>query len=192
MSVSDGSSFVNTGSIESRKDYKKTPSGQYKFWMEELKGSETRLKRWTVEGTKIVMRFKGGHRKTRDPGSPDERSSKFRLNLFHSNTITIQSMLYGNLPKIDVSRKNADSNDDVGRVAAEIMERMLNADVEDHGDEYDSVLKAVLQDRLLPGLGCAKARYEVEMDGFGCHQIRIGAPSSLESLADHEVRIHLG
>jgi len=161
MSTSD----INKGSIESRKDYKNNPSGQYKFWQEELAGSETRLRQWQREGTKVVMRYKGGHRKTRDAGSTDERSAKFRLNLFHSNTITLQSMLYGNLPKVDVSRKNADSNDDIGRVASEIMDRALNADVEDNGDEYDSVLKAVLQDRLLPGLGCARVLYEVEMDG---------------------------
>ena len=160
-------SEINTGSIESRKDFKETPSGQYKFWSEELKGSGTRLKNWTTQGTKIVQRYKGGNRKNRGDSGDDGkgRSGGFRLNLFHSNTITLQSMLYGNLPKIDVSRKNADSNDDVGRVAAEIMERVLNTDVEDNSSTYDSVLKATLQDRLLPGLGCAKVRYEVELDG---------------------------
>jgi len=147
-----------SGSIESRKDFKKTPSGQYKYWKQELDASEKNLRSFRNEGTKIVSKFKGG----KHTNSPIASKNNFKLNLFHTNVITLQSMLYGNLPKIDVSRRNADPNDDVGRVAAEIMERLLNNDVQDNSETYNSVLKAVLQDRLLPGLGVARCRYDYD------------------------------
>jgi hypothetical protein len=145
--------------IEARSDYKDTPSGQFKYWHEELQSSDKRLRKWHKKGDKIVRRYLGG-------GSTgqgyNEHAGGARLNLFHSNTVTLQSMLYGNTPKVDVSRRNLDANDDVGRVAADIMERLLSNDLADNGEEYDSTLRAVLEDRLLPGLGCARVRYEVE------------------------------
>jgi hypothetical protein len=73
-------------------------------------------------------------------------------------------MLYGNTPKIDVSRRYAQPNDDTGRVAATIMERLLNIDVAENGAEIDAVLRSTLQDRLLCGLGCAKVRYTMESE----------------------------
>lgn len=150
---------VTTGVIQSRKDYENDPSGQYRYWCEELKASDKNLRDFRNDGTKIVTRYKGGKRTGRDS---EVRAGRFRLNLFHSNAATLQSMLYGNLPKIDASRRHSDPNDDVGRVAALIMERVLNNDVKDNPETYNSVLKAALQDRLLPGLGCARVRYEYD------------------------------
>ena len=40
------------------------------------------------------------------------------------------------------------------------MERLLNNDVRDNAESYNSILKASLQDRLLPGLGVSRCRYE--------------------------------
>ena len=152
----------STGSIESRKDFTDTPSGQYIYWKKELDSSQKRLKTWRKQGAKVVKRFQGGADSLVPSTDDDRRSGPFRLNLFHSNTITLQSLLYGKLPTVDVSRRHADPKDDVGRVAAEIMGRILTNDIENNGEEYDSILKAVLQDRLLPGLGCARVRYEFE------------------------------
>ena len=147
-----------SGSIQSRKDYKDTPSGQYRYWSAELKASDKNLRDFRLQGTKIVKRFQGGG------GSKSEeiRGGKFRLNLFHTNILTLQSMLYGSIPKVDVVRRYNDPNDDIGRVAALIMERLLNNDVHENPDHYSSILKAALQDRLLPGLGVARVRYEYD------------------------------
>lgn len=155
------------GSLESRKDFKKTPSGQYKYWMRELSAAEKLLRNFTKLGGKIVRKFKGGQRGGRDIMAAEQRTGGFRLNLFFSNVITLQSMLYGNLPKVEVSRRHDDPQDDTGRVASLILQRLLNNDVQDNGKEYNSVLRAVLQDRLLPGLGCARVRYVVEAGAGG-------------------------
>ncbi len=154
-----GALHSEQGSLESRKDFKNTPSGQYKYWLAELKASEYLLKDFRRYGTKIVQNFKGGPVRNNTITGLDSAHRGFKLNLFHSNVITLQSMLYGNLPKVTVKRRHDDPDDDVGRLAALILERLLNNDVQDNGKEYNSVLRAVLQDRLLPGLGLARLRY---------------------------------
>jgi len=122
-----------------------------KYWCDEIKASEKRLDKWHKQADKIVDRFKSDN----DAKSDDKR----RLNLFYSNVETLQSMLYGSVPKIDVSRRYADASDDISRVAAEVMQRMLNEDIQVNGKEIDNVLRSALQDRLLAGLGTAKLRY---------------------------------
>ena len=148
-----------TGSIEGRSEYEDTPKDQWDYWNEELNSSDKRLRKWKKKGDKIVRRYLGAGAPDTDNDTSGDRNDGARLNLFHSNTITLQSMLYGNTPKVDVSRRHLDANDDVGRIAAELMGRLLSNDLANNGEEYDSVLRAVLEDRLLPGLGCAKVRY---------------------------------
>ena len=152
------------GEITSRKDYKETPKGQQEYWHQELKASEKSLKQFRKDGVKVVERFKGKHGK-KSVGSSTK--SSFQLNLFHSNVVTLLSMLYGNLPTVEVSRTHDDFEDDVGRAASIMMSRLLNNDVQENGHEYDSVLRATLQDRLLPGLGCARVRYDFQQDELG-------------------------
>ena len=152
-----------SGAIETREDFKQDPKGQYDFWSEELKASQKAREKWHKQGNKIVKRYLDA-RSTQVDGIADKTNIPFRLNLFHSNVNTIKSMLYGNVPQVDVSRRYADSNDDVARVAAEAVERLLNNDIAENGQEYDTVLRSTLLDRLLPGLGCARVRYEFETE----------------------------
>ena len=164
-----------SGSIQSRKDFKQTPSGQYKYWLIELQSAFKRLKQWQIQGDVIQKRFIddkvgqgiGASLHGSYAAQLDGHTGKFRLNLFHSNTKTITSMLYGKLPRIDVSRTDTTGNDDIARVAAEMIERILRLDLATQGEKHDLIFKSVLQDRMLPGLGCARVRYEVETVGDG-------------------------
>tara|TARA_R110000772_G_scaffold25194_1_gene65822 strand:+ start:6802 stop:9030 length:2229 start_codon:yes stop_codon:yes gene_type:complete len=141
------------------KNIEKTPHSQYKYWGEELKTSIKARKTWWERADKIVARYLG-----KSESSKEEMTNGFDLNLFHSNTKTLNDMLYGNLPQIDVSRRYAQADDDIGRVASEMMERLLNLDVTNNGTDIDAVFRATLQDRLLGGLGCAKVRYTFESE----------------------------
>lgn len=152
------------GVIDSRKDFKNDPRGQYNYWSEELNASIGRRKKWWEQGDKIVSRFLDYRGSLDAAGVGNEYARSKKLNLFHSNVTTLTSMLYGNVPKVDVSRRFADANDDVSRVAAEILERLLNNDIAENGEEVNAVLRSTLQDRLLPGLGCARVRYEFESE----------------------------
>ena len=158
--------------LESTPDKEDTPASQYKYWAEELGNSIKAREKWWKTADKIVNRYIGkGTSHARD-----ENSSGFNLNLFHSNTKTLGDMLYGNTPKIDVSRRYAQPNDDVGRVAAEMMDRMLNMDIAENGSEVDAVFRSVLQDRLLTGLGCAKVRYTMESEEIQVQNPETGQP----------------
>lgn len=165
-------------SIESKKDYEDTPQGKYKYWSEELTTSLAARKDWWKKADKIVNRYLG---KLTAAASNSDSSKSFNLNMFHSNIKTLGDMLYGNTPKIDVSRRYAQPADDVGRVAAEMMERLLNLDIAENGAEIDAVFRSTLQDRLLAGLGCAKVRYEMESE-----QVPVMNPETGEPMLDLE------
>jgi len=131
-----------------------SPTDKKDYWQIELKSAQKRLSKWQKQSDDITKRFLG---------SPDKENTKlFRLNLFNSNIKTMMSMMYGKLPRVDVSRVDSTGNDDAARVAAEMIERMLRSDVEASGQSLDSTLYAALQDRLLGGLGIARVRYEYE------------------------------
>lgn len=145
-------------SIESRKEYKPTKQGQADLWHDELKASQNMLKEFKKTGDKVVSRFLGKH--SGSAAAPEANTA--RLNLFHSNITTVQATMFGQIPKIDVSRRFADPEDDAARVAATMVERILNLDLANNSETYESVMRSALQDRLLGGLGTARVRYEVE------------------------------
>ncbi len=135
----------------------KTPAQWQKYWGKEIKAAQRRLRQFHKRGDDITSRFiderDGSARGT-------EGYESYSLNLFHSNISTLQSMLYGSTPKVDVAREYHDPDDDVARVAGLMFERILQADVEPSGSDFPTVLQSCLQDRLLPGLGVARVRYE--------------------------------
>jgi len=151
----------SNASLQSREDFKDSPAGQYKYWCVELAASEKYLKTFIRQGNRIVDKYLA---MPTDRRETEYNRNGFKLNLFYANTTTLISTMYGQVPKVDVCRRYADANDDVGRVAAEIMERMLNNDMAENGQETDSVLRANLEDRLTVGLGVAKVRYEADFN----------------------------
>jgi hypothetical protein len=120
-----------------------------------MAAASKRLRKWHKSSNDIVSKYLDEKRPTIGP-------SQFRLNLLNSNVKTILSMLYGHLPRPDVSRIDQTGNDDIARVAAETMERLLRLDIDENTQSYDATLYSVLLDRLLGGLGTARVRYEME------------------------------
>lgn len=140
--------------IESKKDFEKDARGQYDLWQQEMSASKGAFGKYNKRANNTVSKY------LNDRKGSEEKS--FRLNLFNSNINTIQSMMFGKLPEIQFSRKNIDPNDDVARVAAMILGRMLNGDIGKPNDQYSTTLRECLQDRLIPGLGIARVRYEFD------------------------------
>ena len=155
----------------------KTPAGWHKFWQKEHEATTKRLRKWTKQGNTIVRRFLDERAGTNDSqffeGFRGDTPNK--LNLFHTNVSTLQSMLFGSTPKIDVSREHQDPDDDVARVASLLFQRILEADVASSGDDLPTALKACLQDRLLPGMGIARVRYD-----FDTEEQQVLDPETLE------------
>ena len=142
------------GQITEYSDFSDTPEGAAKYWATELAAFNKAAKKWRNRGNKIVQRYSD------DRGS--DELDKFRLNLFWSNITTTQAMLFGKLPEITIDRRNFDYNDDVARVAGIILQRCLQNDIGTPNDQYSDALRKNLQDRLLPGLGVSRVRYELD------------------------------
>ena len=132
----------------------KTPSQYHQMWQKEMDAAEKRIRKYKKQGTQVVKRYLDDREST---GS----LAPSKLNLFHKNISTTMAMLYGNTPKIDVSREHSDPDDDVARIAGLLFQRMLEVDIEPSGEDLSTVLKAALQDRLLPGMGTARVRYDM-------------------------------
>jgi hypothetical protein len=121
-------------------------------WQREISAAEKSLERWRTASPQIVRRFLA------QGGSGANESEEFPI--FWSNVNLLQAAMYARMPKADVSRRFKDAQDDVGRVAGEMIERILNADMQaEHGD-IDSALRHVIHDRLVVGLGAVWLRYE--------------------------------
>lgn len=133
-------------------------SDLYQHWVKEFSAAKKSISKWHKEGDKTVSRYLDDRRGDLN----DFSENTTRLNLYHANITTLMSMLYGRIPKVDVARRFADSDDDPARVAGEILSRMLNTDIEEAGEDIASVFRSCLQDRLIPGLGNARVKYQFE------------------------------
>ena len=139
----------------------KSPAQWHQHWQKEMDACTKRLNRYKRQGVQIVRRYLDERQGSVDVPYDNSRGGA-TLNLFHKNISTTMSMLYGNTPKLDVSREHSDPDDDVARIAGLMFQRILEADVEPSGEDLSTVLKAVLQDRLLPGMGTARVRYHMK------------------------------
>jgi hypothetical protein len=133
-----------------------TPAGQHRRWMMEFKAAKKAVQKWHEQGDRIIKRFL-------DERDDDDSHAATRVNLYTANIQTVRAIMYGKTPKVDCSRRFSDSSDDVARVSAEVFERILNSDIEDDGDGFAEACGSALDDRLNPGLGVVRVRYEVEM-----------------------------
>ena len=150
---------------DSPADYKQNPTEQQQRWGREISSFQTRTRKFSKRGNKVVRRFRD------EEGSRDHEGTStgwqniwFRLNLFNSNIVTLQAMLFGSTPKTDVNRRFGDPDDDVARVSSVILQRMLETSIEEPGSDFSETIKSCLEDRLLPGLGVARVRYEFDSE----------------------------
>lgn len=150
-----------------------TPSGLAIRWNTELTASDKELTKWHEDSRKITRRYL------------DQRdgfeSAESRVNLFWSTIETMKASLYARPPKAEVSRANYDAEDDGARVAATMLERILNSGLEEDGSDFDAALRHGISDWLIVGLGQLWFRYEVQTE-----QVQVPAlthPHTLEEIA---------
>lgn len=143
--------------IETEQQFDDTPTGLALKWTVEMNAAAENQKKYLESGEKVVKRFL-------DNRSDMKSDGETRVNLFSSNVQTLQALLYGKEPKVDVKRKFADPNDDIARLGGEVLQRLLNTDIERDSDTYATALENCLEDRLIPGMGQARVRYEAEFE----------------------------
>ena len=132
------------------------------WWANEISTAQKSLdERWREGARKVVNHYT-------DDRSEDElnRGNVKKYNIFWSNVQILKAALYATPPSPEVKRQHDDANDDVGRVASLILQRMLTFDLqEDNSHEHDCIQHAV-EDRLVPGLGQVWLRYEPKIEKF--------------------------
>jgi hypothetical protein len=138
-----------------------TPKGQATRWAAEFKFARGKLKDWHRRGEAALKRFVDDRTAS---ASDSSGGSESRLNIFSANVQTMRCIMYGKTPRVDVSRRFADSKDDVARVSAEVLERVLNADIQKDGDTYADAMGSVLDDRLVAGGGIPRVRYVADLE----------------------------
>jgi hypothetical protein len=121
-------------------------------WITTISTYDREFKKWEGRTDKILRRYRDEQR------SQSSRDASARFNILWSNVQTAIPAVFSRLPKPDVSRRHRD-NDPVGRVAALILERGLEFEV-DHYPDYRAAMKNCVQDRFLGGRGVAWVRYE--------------------------------
>lgn len=153
-----------------------SPKKEYDRWQKELSAAKTWFRKFQKRGKQVNKAFLDEHKQDDDV----LMVTVSRLNLFHANIITLCSMLYGRIPKVEVSRRFADADDDVARVAGVILTRMLNNDIEVAGEDLASVFRSCLQDRLLPGLGTARLQYQFLAEEKGVQHVEAAVGKDTE------------
>ena len=139
------------------KDRGKDPAKLAERWERELQAAKKELTKFHTTAKKLVQKYLD----ERDGAAFDDHDSKF--NLFWSNIEVLKSSLYAKPPNVDVSNTHKDSEDDISRVAANILQRMLNNDCEDDDEStYPEITRQAVGDYLVVGLGQVWYRYEVE------------------------------
>lgn len=134
--------------IDQRSDLGTGDSATYEFYMGEDRIAGRDEEKWKKRGRKVVQRYRDERPQT-GPGV-------HRMNILWSNVQTLIPTLYARTPKPDVQRRWLDQ-DDTGRLASLLLERAIGYSLEN--SDFDSVMEAVVQDRLLPGRGVLRVMY---------------------------------
>ena len=141
-------------------DAGRSPTELAARWEKELQAAKRELTKFHTTGRRLVQRYLD----ERDSSNMDNGSDS-KLNLFWSNIEVLKSSLFAKPPRVDVSNTYKDTDDDVSRVAGQILERLLNHDVdEDDESTFPDITRQAVSDYLIVGLGQVWYRYEVEVE----------------------------
>lgn len=143
-------------------DYGPTPEGSARRWSAEFKAAREALHGWHLSAEKCDKRY-------RDDGERDDQS----LNLYAAGVDLKEAVLDASSPSVDVVRRDNDQDDDVARVAAEILKRVLNGDLEREDEGFPKALSLAKQDWLIPGFGTFWLRLERDEEEDGGQEARL-------------------
>ena len=132
---------------------------------------DSEFAKWNARVKKVLKRYRDDTR-----GQTGNESAKF--NILWSNVQTLIPAVYAKLPKADVRRRFGD-NDPVGRVAASLVERALDFEIE-HYPDFRATMSLCVEDRFLGGRGTAWVRYEPHVAPYGVEDDGLAITSDIE------------
>lgn len=131
------------------------PTTEIQRYTQLIGAYDSEFKKWETRTKKILKRY-------RDDRTTTSGTAGAKFNILWSNVNTLVPACFSRVPQPDVSRRYKD-NDPVGRVAALLLERALDYEVQ-HYPDYRNSLKRAVQDRFLGGRGMAWVRYEPHIE----------------------------
>jgi len=186
MSQYDTSSTTSSR-IESLEEFENDPKGIRNRWIAEIQQSEKEKEAFQKQGYKVIKRYL------------DERTDidgvDRKFNIFYANVEIIKAALYAEIPTVEVSRRFSDPDDDVSRVAANILQRNLQQDIDEPHCDFDETMRGCIEDYLLPGLSTAWLRMEVETEErtipatYGPDGTEYAPEMTYEAIVEQEVYI---
>jgi len=151
----------NSQNIDSLTELEDQTGGEYLRWQAEITAAEKELDKWKRKGRRIVKEFRA---ERLDIGSGVDINYERRFNLFAANVNILQTALLNQNPQPTVNREFKDPQDDVGRVACEILERALSAHNNTADYKMATILHQVVQDMLVPGAGLSWHTYHADIE----------------------------
>lgn len=133
------------------------------YWLAQTEAAERKVKAFRSRGKQIIRRYRNKRTLTTF-GVP---IANRRMNVLWSNVETQKPVMYSQTPKANVSRR-AKAKDPVGRQASIVLQNVLQNSL--GMEDFDLVMRQVVSDRLLPGVGIAMVEYKPEIDGEGDEQ----------------------
>lgn len=127
-----------------------------RFWLEEIRAAGRVEESWRQDAEKLVERYRNERNR--------ERTGSTKLNLFYSNVETLKPRVYAQTPAPDVRRRRISEDplsQATGRQVSTLLERALNYAID--AWDFDTPMKAVRDDMLVPGRGVARLDYNSEI-----------------------------
>lgn len=166
-----------------------TDKDEYKpeWWLKEIKSAEKELdEKWRNSGDRIVARYLD-IRDDADAMVAVESTASRKYNVFWANTQILKSALYATPPKPVVKRLHDDSKDDVARVGALILQRMLEFGMFQDNSDMHRAFQHATEDRLLPGLGQIWLRLKTDTEKYTLPAIGMEPAFEGERITSQEV-----
>lgn len=134
---------------ETPEDFGGPPTGLARRWVAEIEAFERERAQWVERVEKISARYRG---------EAGKRKSQRQFALLWSNIEVLKPTIYARDPEPRVFRRFRD-RDPVGKVAGQLMERVLSCQIERSGS-YGEAARAAVLDYLISGQGAAWVYYE--------------------------------
>lgn len=136
-----------TMQIESRKDVEKTKGGSARYWEIEFQAAEAEEKEYREKVSNLEKKYRA------------EDDNDF--NVFFANVETLKPILFGRTPKPDVRPKLKSIKDHLSLQTSIMLETALDYSCGEY--DFDEVMEAARDDRLIGGRGVARVLYDVTM-----------------------------
>ena len=143
--------------LKSARESDATNHSRYLRWREEITKAEKELEKFHDRGQRVVKRYL-------DDRDDSYASGMRKFNIFTANVGILQSVLYAQIPKVRVSRRFNQYGDEPARLAAYMLQNALMQDMEERESDFDQTMREAVEDRLVPGIGCAWVRLKTDTE----------------------------